>query len=58
MTAVDEIGFASQEDMTMIEYTADLTFANAMRYLLPSTRPLLKRVGERAVDGLAATLDR
>lgn len=58
LTAVDEIRFASEGDMTMIEYTADLTFTNLMRYFVPLMRSLLKRIGERAVDGLAAALDR
>lgn len=58
LTAVDEIRFTSEGGMTMIEYTADLTFTKLMRYFVPLMRPLLKRVGERAVDGLAAALER
>lgn len=58
LTAVDEIRFASRGDMTTIEYTADLTFSKGMRYLVPLMGPLLRRVGARAVDGLAAALDR
>lgn len=56
--AVDEIRFQAIDNMTLIEYTADLTFNNYFRFLGPLLSPTLRKVGEKAVDGLAAALDR
>jgi dehydrogenase/reductase SDR family protein 12 len=56
--AVDEITFASQDNMTVIDYTADLTFRNLFRFIRPLMGPVLRRVGKDAVDGLVRALDR
>jgi hypothetical protein len=44
--------------MTVIDYTADLTFRNFFRFIRPLMRPILRRVGKDALDGLARVLDR
>lgn len=58
LEAIDEIRFDTQDDLTLIEYTADLTFFNSLRFLGPVISSGLKKVGERALDGLAEALDR
>jgi hypothetical protein len=55
--AVDEITFASHDNMTVIDYTADLTFYNFFRFIRPVMGPILRRVGRDAVDGLVRALD-
>jgi hypothetical protein len=55
--AVDEIAFASHDNMTAIDYTADLTFHNFFRFIRPLMGPILRRVGRDAVDGLVRALD-
>ncbi len=55
--AVDELRFEDQgEGRTLVEYTADLTLHNFMKYLTPFMGPVFKRVGQKAVDGLAEAL--
>lgn len=54
--AVDEIRFTSEGDTTVIEYTADLTFLNFLRYLTPLMQLAVRNVGKRALDGLAEAL--
>lgn len=54
--AVDEIRFEARDGGTVVDYTAVLTFANWMRFLIPLIAPLLNRVGERALDGLVDAL--
>jgi hypothetical protein len=56
--AVDEITFASHDNMTVIDYMADLTFHNFFRFIRPLMGPILSRVGKDAVDGLVRALDR
>jgi dehydrogenase/reductase SDR family protein 12 len=56
--AIDEIRFSSQDNMTRIDYTADLEFRGVARYLVPMLSPLIRRVGTRAVDGLVEALRR
>ncbi|MFP3913444.1 MAG: SRPBCC family protein [Actinomycetota bacterium] len=56
--AVDEIRFESRDGTTLIDYTADLTFHNYLKYLGPFVSPLIRRVGTRAMDGLAGVLSR
>lgn len=56
--AVDEIRFSTQDDMTVIDYTADLTFRTLFRYVVPLIKPALDRVGKRALDGLVEALRR
>jgi hypothetical protein len=58
LEAVDEIRFQESEGRTLIDYTADLTFLSWIRFAVPLMSPLLKRVGTRALDGLAAALSR
>jgi carbon monoxide dehydrogenase subunit G len=57
LDAVDEIRFRTEGDQTIIDYSADLTFHNWIKYVVPVLAPMLKRVGTRAVDGLVAALD-
>jgi len=56
LDAVDEIRFRTEEGETVIDYTADLTFHNWIRYADPLLSPFLKGVGRRAVDGLVSAL--
>ena len=56
--AVDEIRFEARDGGTHIDYTADLSFTNWIRFVAPLMSPLLARVGERALDGLVETLER
>lgn len=58
--AVDEIRFESQGEGagTLVDYTADLTFHNYIRYISPLLAPFMRRVGDRALDGLVAALSR
>lgn len=55
--AVDDIRFEEREDKTMVDYTADLTFDNYVKYVAPFMGSIFKKVGERAVDGLKETLE-
>ena len=57
LMAVDEIKFSRADNMTVIDYTADLTFFNFFRYLGPLVNRPLRRVGEKALDGLVKALD-
>lgn len=57
LEAVDEIKFASKDGGTFVDYTADLSFTNWIRFVVPLMSPLLKRVGRRALDGLVETLE-
>lgn len=56
--AVDEIRFHPRDGSTVIDYTADLVFHNYFKYLGPLLSPLLRRVGSRAMDGLAGALSK
>ncbi len=57
LEAVDVIEFEDQGDgRTVVDYTADLSFHNFVKYLTPVMGPVFKRVGEKAVDGLAEAL--
>lgn len=58
LEAVDEIEFSSQDNMTRIDYTADLEFRGVMRCVVPLMAPAIKRVGTRALDGLVEALGR
>jgi uncharacterized protein YndB with AHSA1/START domain len=55
--AVDEIVFAAREGGTFVDYTADLTFNNWLRFLGPLLSPIMRRVGERALNGLVGALE-
>jgi len=56
LEAVDEIRFEDRGRSTFVDYTADLTFTNWMRFVAPLMSPLLERVGRRALDGLVERL--
>jgi dehydrogenase/reductase SDR family protein 12 len=56
--AIDEIRFSAQDNMTRIDYTADLEFQGLMKYLVPVLSPIVRRVGTRALDGLVEALRR
>ena len=58
LVAVDEIRFSRHDNMTVIDYTADLTFLNWYRHVTRSMGSSLKKVGTKALDGLAAKLNR
>ncbi len=58
LDAVDDIRFDTQDNMTAIQYTADLSFHTSLRYLTRILSKRLKKVGTEALDGLAAELDR
>lgn len=58
LDAVDEIRFSTQDNMTRIDYTADLEFRGLMRYVVPVLSPVIRRVGKRALDGLVEALGR
>lgn len=58
LEAIDEIRFDTQDNLTRIDYSADLTFFNSLRFLGPVISSGLKKVGERALDGLAEELSR
>lgn len=57
LDAVDEIRFATHDNMTVIDYHADLTFHNFFKYLIPLMGPTLRKVGAKALDGLVEALD-
>lgn len=56
LEAVDEIRFDTQDNLTVIDYTADLTFHNYFRFLGPLISPAVEKVGSRALDGLVEAL--
>lgn len=56
--AVDDIRFREVDGGTVVDYTADLTFLNWVRFAAPLMSPLLRRVGTRALDGLVSALER
>lgn len=55
--ATDEIRFTTHDNMTVIDYTADLSFHNFFRFLGPLLRRRLEKVGEDALNGLAKALE-
>jgi carbon monoxide dehydrogenase subunit G len=55
--AVDEIRFSSENGRTIIDYTADIEFRNFIRFLTLVMGPTMRKVGERALDGLVTALD-
>ena len=55
--ARDAIRFEDRDGKTMVDYTADLTFHNYVKYLAPFMGRIFKKVGERAVDGLKESLE-
>ena len=56
--AVDDIRFEDRDGRTKVDYTADLTFHNFVKYLAPFMGPIFNKVGEKAVDGLKENLER
>lgn len=57
LEAVDEIRFRTDDGVTVIDYTADLSFFNYVRYLIPFMGSSFKKVGQKALDGLVKALD-
>jgi carbon monoxide dehydrogenase subunit G len=56
--AVDVIEFEARDGGTLVDYTADIEFTNWIRFVAPLMAPALRRVGEKALDGLVETLER
>jgi len=54
--AIDDIRFEPTPTGTRIDYTADLSFDGLTGLVEPLMGPLLRRVGERAVEGLRRAL--
>ena len=56
--AVDEIKFEERPGGTWVDYTADLTFDNWVKWVSPLMKPIISRVvGRKALDGLVETLE-
>jgi carbon monoxide dehydrogenase subunit G len=56
LRVVDDIRFTDSGDGTRIDYTAELEFTGVLRFAVPFMGAALKKVGEKALDGLAARL--
>ncbi len=56
LRAVDDIRFRDAGTGTRIDYRADLEFQGVMRFVAPLMGGVLAKVGEKALDGLAARL--
>lgn len=56
--AVDTILFEDDNGVTVVDYTAELTFHNYFKYLGPLLPRLLEPVGTKAMDGLQEVLSR
>lgn len=55
--AVDEVRFIEDGENTVIDYTTTLNFDNWVGFVQPLARPVIKRVGARAIDALVASLE-
>jgi carbon monoxide dehydrogenase subunit G len=59
ITAVDTIVLEAIDGGALVDYTADLTFENWIKYVDPLVAPVMRRlVGKKALDGLVETLNR
>lgn len=58
LDALDEISFSAEGEETVVSYVADLSFKGFLGLLAPLMAPAIRRAGERAVDGLVATLEK
>jgi carbon monoxide dehydrogenase subunit G len=56
LTAIDEIRFTAVDGGTQVDYTADLEFSGLMRLFVPFLGGVMRRVGEKALDGLESRL--
>lgn len=56
LVAIDDIRFSAEGGGTRIDYEADLEFKGLLRFAVPFMGGALKKVGEKALDGLASTL--
>ena len=56
LKAVDVITFSETEGGTLVDYSADLTFSNWLRWGGWLVAPLIRRVGTKALDGLVEAL--
>ncbi|HEU4319839.1 MAG TPA: SRPBCC family protein [Acidimicrobiia bacterium] len=58
VSAVDEIVFEQRGEGTWVDYTADLSFDNWIKWVSPIMKPIMSRlVGEKALNGLVETLE-
>lgn len=57
LDAIDDIRFEPSGGGTLVDYTADFTFNNWIRFVAPAMAPLMNRVGEKALNGLVDTLN-
>lgn len=55
MDAVDDIRFEPVDGRCRIHYRADFTLRGVLRLSQPLWRPILERVGDRAMEGLTST---
>jgi uncharacterized protein YndB with AHSA1/START domain len=58
LVAVDDIRFKRENDVTRIDYTADLDFGGVMALVAPLIPGRMRKVGRDALDGLAGVLSR
>ena len=58
LDAIDTITFSPTEGGTRIDYVAELTFHNFVRFIEPLLGRTFKKVGEKAVTGLGRALER
>lgn len=56
LVAVDEILFSTDRGRTRIDYTADLQFRGWYALVTPFIRGSLRKVGEKALEGLVRAL--
>jgi len=55
--AIDDIGFSESDGGdTIVDYTADLSFGGWLGAVAPVMKPLIDRIGRRALDGLVGAL--
>jgi carbon monoxide dehydrogenase subunit G len=57
LDAVDTITFSPTDSGTRIDYVAELTFHNFVRFVEPLLGRTFKEVGEKAVSGLGRALE-
>jgi carbon monoxide dehydrogenase subunit G len=57
LDAIDTITFSTVDAGTRIDYVAELTFHNFVRFIEPLLGSAFKKVGQKAVSGLGAALE-
>ncbi len=58
LDAIDEIRLGTHDNMTVIEYRADLTFHGFLRHVIPLMRRSLGKVATRALDGMVEAIEK